>query len=233
MIKTFVIFWTFFLSASLIWAEQVSNANNKLAELENRFLLAGKNYDCILQAQASMYNWSIMALVGLAGLLVAAIAYINFKYAGKQIKDELQKNRKLLADTMKSITNELTVANEKKLSILEKSHDMRFSYLEASIYNAIARIYEDTLPEVSAMWYARGLKKYIDANSSPDDWIRQQITNVTDELKKETKYMHLTAENISELNEMSSKIDSGKFDKEKKDFEQALNNRIEGKFTKG
>jgi len=92
----------------------------------------------------------------------------NIQTATKELKSnftqEVSKNVKDISDK-----------TDKKFHEIQKSFEEKIKKTEANYRNALGRLYDESKKHgLAALWYARGLHKYIELESE-DSWLKSQM----------------------------------------------------------
>jgi len=198
---------------------------NKIASVEEKIVLTDNNFNRIANSQkdilTTMLYWVIAimtALLGASWLNNTIIIRITVKKAKEDIQKEFAAKINVLSDNIKETT-------EGKFKIIEDKHSCNFLRLEGFVFNAIGRVYEETKNhDLGALWFARGLGKFMECGTSSDKWLKLQINRITFNLK--SSFLFNDPEWIKDVQEVIEAIPEDKFKSEKESLQEIFSKAI-------
>ena len=214
---------------------------NKVGALEQKFIVVDKDFDRILQTSQHIWANILTAVLAITAVLLGGSLFNTFFYVRtktnkteeslkNEIAGKVKEIKKEFEDTVNVGFNKLKEEVDTKFNKLKGEYDTRFDTLEAGIFDAIGRTYENNSPEVGAIWFARCIDVYMDSQKFPnlnkqtDEWIRIRMLWVAEYLKRGAKL--LNPEHIAELQTVISKIDGNKYKAEKEEIQKVLQENI-------
>lgn len=196
----------------------------KYQNLEDRFIQSEKNFDRVTDNQKDIFNKMLCWLLAITAALLAGAWFNNFIFIRSTVKSAKEDLRKEFADKIRELNSEIRSYNEESFEKQEKQYSTKFTELEAKIYNAVGRIYEDRFPRVSAIWYARGLQEFLQCGFK-ESWIKLQINLIKENLAKVVEKIR-DPELIAELQGIIETIPDEQYKAEKEELKKIFKEKL-------
>ena len=186
---------------------------------------AAISFEEVMQAQRDTFNYMLVILITIFGLLAAGTWYYNFRLARKTVLAEIDKTEKKLLDKFKKILEQIEATYQDRFLTMEKKHNVLSADARADHCDAIAQIYRPTNSRTAAIWFARAISSWMDlpAEEWSKDYYIIRMDWLDEELKK-TDPKYFEDECRKEIQDIINKIPKD-FEEKKAILQQTLDEK--------
>lgn len=200
--------------------------HNKIEILEQKIESVDRDIDRILQSSQHMWGNILTAVLAIMAILLGGSIFNTFFYVRSHLKKSEESLRNETAEKLTEIRNEFKINTDDKFNKLQEGYVTKFNKLEGKIYDAIGRVYQDSLPEVGAIWFARCIDKCMGSDISEElsKSLEIRMGWIVECFKKASKLRN--PEHIAELQKIISNVDEKKYKTQKEEMKKALEENI-------
>lgn len=206
---------------------QIVRMRKELIALTRRILSLEKDrcyFDGILDAQSNNYSTSITVFVSLTFFFIALVGAVNVIIIQRNLKKDIDEATTQIRGEFAAHTKRIEEGIKVKFETIEEENERKFTELEADNCDSIGRLYKDSNPAASAIWFARCLNRYLVVGESDEKWINLKKELIVRGLSRGTPIDNPKI--ISEFFEIFNNIDDGKNKSLKDELVKALEENI-------